>query len=62
MLANKINLQMVLYEETMSHCSLARLTAFYMSVLLPDRAVEILRTASLSNHMSLLIARDDESR
>ncbi|XP_027132865.1 syntaxin-binding protein 4 isoform X1 [Larimichthys crocea] len=27
-----------------------------------DRAVEILRTASLSNHMSLLIARDDESR
>ncbi|XP_029953507.1 syntaxin-binding protein 4 [Salarias fasciatus] len=27
-----------------------------------ERAVEILRTASLSNHMSLLIARDDESR
>ncbi|XP_061563937.1 syntaxin-binding protein 4 [Cololabis saira] len=27
-----------------------------------DRAVEILRTATLSNHMSLLIARDDESR
>ncbi|KAM6897550.1 uncharacterized protein stxbp4 [Xenentodon cancila] len=27
-----------------------------------DRAVEVLRTASLSNHMSLLIARDDESR
>ncbi|XP_038130341.1 syntaxin-binding protein 4 [Cyprinodon tularosa] len=27
-----------------------------------DRAVEILRSASLSNHMSLLIARDDESR
>nr|XP_020472340.1 syntaxin-binding protein 4-like isoform X2 [Monopterus albus] len=26
------------------------------------RAVEILRTASLSNHMSLLIARDDDSR
>ncbi|KAF0025940.1 hypothetical protein F2P81_022821 [Scophthalmus maximus] len=33
-----------------------------VSVLLPDRAVDILRTASLSNHMSLLIARDDESR
>lgn len=31
-------------------------------VLSPDRAVEILRMASLSNHMSLLIARDDESR
>ncbi|XP_067432358.1 syntaxin-binding protein 4 isoform X2 [Thunnus thynnus] len=27
-----------------------------------ERAVEILRTASLSNHMSLLVARDDESR
>ncbi|XP_031167216.1 syntaxin-binding protein 4 isoform X2 [Sander lucioperca] len=27
-----------------------------------ERAVEIMRTASLSNHMSLLIARDDESR
>uniref|UniRef100_A0A3Q0SYL5 Syntaxin binding protein 4 n=1 Tax=Amphilophus citrinellus TaxID=61819 RepID=A0A3Q0SYL5_AMPCI len=27
-----------------------------------ERAVEILRTASLSNHMSLLIARDEESR
>ncbi|XP_035469008.1 syntaxin-binding protein 4 isoform X1 [Scophthalmus maximus] len=27
-----------------------------------ERAVDILRTASLSNHMSLLIARDDESR
>ncbi|KAM9425791.1 syntaxin-binding protein 4 [Pholidichthys leucotaenia] len=27
-----------------------------------ERAVEILRTASLSNHMALLIARDDESR
>ncbi|XP_041672180.1 syntaxin-binding protein 4 [Cheilinus undulatus] len=27
-----------------------------------ERAVEILRTASLSNHMSLLIARDDEAR
>ncbi|XP_037320404.2 syntaxin-binding protein 4 [Pungitius pungitius] len=27
-----------------------------------ERAVEILRTASLSNHMSLLIARDDQSR
>ncbi|KAM9838124.1 LOW QUALITY PROTEIN: syntaxin-binding protein 4 [Aulostomus maculatus] len=27
-----------------------------------DRAAEILRTASLSNHMSLLVARDDESR
>ncbi|KAM4526215.1 syntaxin-binding protein 4 isoform 2-T2 [Fundulus diaphanus] len=27
-----------------------------------ERAVEILRSASLSNHMSLLIARDDESR
>ncbi|KAM6964559.1 syntaxin-binding protein 4 isoform 1-T1 [Tautogolabrus adspersus] len=26
-----------------------------------ERAVEILRTASLSNHMSLLIARDDEA-
>lgn len=31
-------------------------------VLSPDRAVEILRMASLSNHMSLLIARDEESR
>ncbi|XP_077358790.1 syntaxin-binding protein 4 isoform X2 [Festucalex cinctus] len=27
-----------------------------------DRAVEILRTASLSNHMSLLVARDDDAR
>uniref|UniRef100_A0A087XF44 Syntaxin binding protein 4 n=1 Tax=Poecilia formosa TaxID=48698 RepID=A0A087XF44_POEFO len=27
-----------------------------------ERAVEILRSASLSNHMSLLVARDDESR
>ncbi|XP_034426390.1 LOW QUALITY PROTEIN: syntaxin-binding protein 4 [Hippoglossus hippoglossus] len=27
-----------------------------------ERAVEILRTASLSNHMSLLVARDDDSR
>uniref|UniRef100_W5N332 Syntaxin binding protein 4 n=1 Tax=Lepisosteus oculatus TaxID=7918 RepID=W5N332_LEPOC len=27
-----------------------------------ERAVDILRTASASNHMSLLIARDDESR
>ncbi|XP_056153593.1 syntaxin-binding protein 4, partial [Lampris incognitus] len=27
-----------------------------------ERAVEILRTASFSNHMSLLIVRDDESR
>ncbi|XP_074519143.1 syntaxin-binding protein 4 isoform X2 [Halichoeres trimaculatus] len=27
-----------------------------------ERAVEILRTASLSNHMSLLITRDDEAR
>ncbi|XP_069573682.1 syntaxin-binding protein 4 isoform X2 [Brachyistius frenatus] len=27
-----------------------------------ERAVEILRTASLSNHMSLLVARDEESR
>ncbi|XP_061887811.1 partitioning defective 3 homolog isoform X1 [Entelurus aequoreus] len=27
-----------------------------------ERAVEILRTASLSNHMSLLVTRDDESR
>ncbi|XP_026033575.1 syntaxin-binding protein 4 isoform X3 [Astatotilapia calliptera] len=27
-----------------------------------ERAVEILRTASVSNHMSLLIARDEESR
>ncbi|XP_054621200.1 syntaxin-binding protein 4 isoform X2 [Dunckerocampus dactyliophorus] len=27
-----------------------------------ERAVEILRTASLSNHMSLLVARDNESR
>ncbi|XP_061666529.1 syntaxin-binding protein 4 isoform X2 [Syngnathoides biaculeatus] len=27
-----------------------------------DRAVEILRTASLSNRMSLLVARDDDSR
>ncbi|KAM4623819.1 syntaxin-binding protein 4 [Polymixia lowei] len=27
-----------------------------------ERAVEILRTASFSNHMSLLVARDDESR
>ncbi|XP_047233793.1 syntaxin-binding protein 4 isoform X2 [Girardinichthys multiradiatus] len=27
-----------------------------------ERAVEILRSASLSNHMSLLIARDDKSR
>ncbi|XP_067100898.1 syntaxin-binding protein 4 [Osmerus mordax] len=27
-----------------------------------DRAVEILRSASASNHMSLLVARDDESR
>uniref|UniRef100_A0A1A8SI98 Syntaxin binding protein 4 n=1 Tax=Nothobranchius rachovii TaxID=451742 RepID=A0A1A8SI98_9TELE len=27
-----------------------------------ERAVEILRTASISNHMSLLIARDNESR
>ncbi|KAM9831255.1 syntaxin-binding protein 4 [Neosynchiropus ocellatus] len=27
-----------------------------------ERAVEILRSASLSNHMSLLVARDDDSR
>ncbi|XP_019730117.1 syntaxin-binding protein 4 isoform X2 [Hippocampus comes] len=27
-----------------------------------ERAVEILRTASLSNHMSLLVARDDDSK
>ncbi|XP_078147030.1 syntaxin-binding protein 4 [Centroberyx gerrardi] len=27
-----------------------------------ERAVEILRTASFSNHMSLLVARDDDSR
>ncbi|XP_077482744.1 syntaxin-binding protein 4 [Stigmatopora argus] len=27
-----------------------------------ERAVEILRTVSLSNHMSLLVARDDDSR
>lgn len=33
-----------------------------LCVVFPDRAVEILRSASLSNHMCLLIARDEESR